>query len=86
MVESALNLSGDDLQGDPNQVVDSLMQMQRKILHALRHIESQQITNVDISKLVSELGGLGWIIVSDTAPSDTSKLWWDVSEITGSET
>lgn len=86
MVESALNLSSDDLQGDNQAVVDSLVQMQRKILHALRHVEGDQISSVNISKIVSSLGQLGWIIVSDTAPSDTSKLWWDVSEITESET
>ena len=87
MVESALNLSSDDLQGDSQAVVDSLVQMQRKILHALRHIKSDQITNVNIDKLVDDSGNiLAWIIKSNTAPTDTTYFWWDESEITESET
>ena len=87
MVESALSLSSDDLQGDSQAVVDSLVQMQRKILHALRHIKSDQITNVNIDKLVDDSENiLAWIIKSNTAPTDTRYLWWDESEITESET
>ena len=87
MVENLLNIDEEDLSGASNEeVIDMLLQMQRRVLHALRNIEGQQITNINTSKVKDSDGVIGWVIRSDTAPSDARKLWFDISEITGIET